>query len=183
MHIIVGLGNPGDKYKLTRHNVGWLVVDELAKKQNGDWETNKKFNAEICKVNDTLLVKPLTFMNLSGKTVQAVLSYYKLLPKTLGVITKKDSDLTSLLTVIHDDLDLPLSTYKKSVDSRSAGHNGVQSIIDYLKTKNFNRIRIGINSETRGQIPADKFVLQKFSDDEQKIVNRQIAEIIHNFEV
>ena len=146
MNIIVGLGNPGDKYKLTRHNVGWLVIDKLAEKQAGTWETNKKFNAEICKLDNTLLIKPLTFMNLSGKTVQAVLSYYKLLPKTLGVVTKKESDLTSLLTVIHDDLDLPLGTYKKSIDSRSAGHNGVQSIIDYLKTKNFIRYRIGMIS-------------------------------------
>jgi len=183
MHIIVGLGNPGNKYKLTRHNVGWLVVDELAKKQSGTWETNKKFNAEVCKISDTLLVKPLTFMNLSGKTVQTVLSYYKLLPKTLGVVTKKASDLTSLLTVIHDDLDLNLGTYKKSVDSRSAGHNGVQSIIDNLKTKNFNRIRIGINSETRGQIPADKFVLQKFSDEELKIINNEVTEIVSGLEI
>ena len=183
MHIIVGLGNPEEKYKLTRHNVGWMVVDELAKKQGGTWETNKKFKADICKLDDTLLIKPLTYMNNSGQAVQAVLSYYKLLPKTMGVVTKKASDLTGVLTVIHDDLDLNLGTYKKSVDSRSAGHNGVQSIIDYLKTKNFNRIRIGINSETRGQIPADKFVLQKFNDNELKIINGQIAEILRGFEI
>lgn len=179
MKIIIGLGNPGDKYILTRHNIGWLVLDELAKQRGGNWETNKKFNAEVCKLGDILLVKPLTFMNLSGKTVQAVLSYYKLLPKTLGMVTKKASDLTSVLTVIHDDLDLPLGTYKKSNDSRSAGHNGVQSIIDILKTKNFNRIRIGINSETRGQIPADKFVLQRFDDDELATINKLIPEIIN----
>jgi peptidyl-tRNA hydrolase, PTH1 family len=178
MKVIVGLGNPGDKYKFTRHNVGWLAVDELAKQQNGTWETNKKFNAEVCKIDDVLLVKPLTFMNNSGKTVQAVLFYYKLLPKTLGVVTKKASDLTGILTVIHDDLDLDLGTYKKSVDSRSAGHNGVQSIIDYLKTKNFNRIRIGISSEARGQIPADKFVLQKFGERELATINKLIPQII-----
>ncbi len=177
MKVIVGLGNPGDRYKLTRHNVGWLVIDKLAKKQNGTWETSKKLNAEICKLEGTLLIKPLTFMNLSGKAVQAVLSYYKLLPKTLGIVTKKESDLTSFLTVIHDDLDLPLGTYKKSVNSRSAGHNGVQSIIDYLKTKNFNRVRIGINNETRGQIPTDKFVLQKFSDDELVVMDKLIPDI------
>lgn len=183
MHIIVGLGNPGDKYKITRHNVGWLVIDELAKQRSGTWEANKKFNAEICKFGDMLLVKPLTFMNNSGKTVQAVLSYYKLLPKTLGVVTKKASDLTGILTVIHDDLDINLGIYKKSIDSRSAGHNGVQSIIDYLKTKKFNRIRIGISSEARGQMPADKFVLQKFGDEELKIINSQIAEIIHELKI
>ena len=117
-------------------------------------------------------------MNNSGQSVQAVLSYYKLLPKTLGVVTKKASDLTSVLTVIHDDLDLNLGTYKKSTDSRSAGHNGVQSIIDILKTKNFNRIRVGINSESRGQIPADKFVLQKFSDNELKKIENVIIKVI-----
>jgi peptidyl-tRNA hydrolase, PTH1 family len=183
MKIIVGLGNPGEKYKLTRHNVGWLAINELANQQGGVWKTNKKFNAEICDFGGMLLVKPLTFMNDSGKTVQAILSYYKLLPKTFGVVTKKASDLTGILTVIHDDLDLNLGTYKKSVDSRSAGHNGVQSIIDFLKTKNFNRIRIGINSEVRGQMPADKFVLQKFSGEELKVVNNQIAEIFRGFKI
>lgn len=181
MHIIVGLGNPEEKYKLTRHNVGWMAVDELAKRQGGTWETNKKFKADICKLNDALLVKPLTYMNNSGQAVQAVLSYYKLLPKTMGVVTKKASDLTGVLTVIHDDLDLNLGAYKKSVDSRSAGHNGVQSIIDYLKTKNFNRIRIGINSETRGQIPADKFVLQGFDGDELIKIKNVTTKVIDTF--
>lgn len=178
MRIIVGLGNPGEKYKYTRHNVGWLVIDELAEKYGGSWEVNKKFNAEMCRIDDILLIKPLTFMNASGKSVQAVLSYYKLLPKTLGVINKKESDLTPLLTVIHDDLDLKLGTCKKSINSRSAGHNGVQSIIDYLKTKNFNRIRIGIQTEMCEKIPADKFVLQKLGDDEMDIIKKIISNII-----
>lgn len=178
MKIIVGLGNPEEKYKLTRHNVGWLTVEELAQKYNINWETNKKFNSDVCKYGDTLLVKPLTYMNNSGQAVQAILSYYKLLPKKLGLITKKESNLTEVLTVIHDDIDINLGSYKKTEDSRSAGHNGVQSIIDQLKTKNFIRYRIGVRSDIRGQMPADKFVLQKFSDKELEIIKSLIPEIV-----
>ena len=182
MKIIVGLGNPGKKYENTRHNVGFMAIDSLAKNLGLNWEESKKFQAEIAKTGNTLLVKPLNFMNNSGQSVQAVLSYYKLLPKKLGVFKVKDGDLSEILTVIHDDLDIALGKYKISLDSRSAGHKGVESIISHLKTKNFKRIRIGIRTEMANKMPADRFVLEKFREEEIKIVdgltNKIISEII-----
>jgi PTH1 family peptidyl-tRNA hydrolase len=171
MRVIVGLGNPGEKYKLTRHNIGFMAIGALAKKLDLAWEKSKKLNAEIAKsplvkggAGGLILVKPLTYMNNSGEAVQAVLSYFK---KT-----------SEALTVIHDDIDILLGKYKIAVDSRAAGHNGVQSIIDNLKTKNFKRVRIGVKTEALEKIPADKFVLQKFGKEELDIVNKLIEEII-----
>ncbi|MFA5359749.1 MAG: aminoacyl-tRNA hydrolase [Patescibacteria group bacterium] len=174
MNIIVGLGNPGEQYQSTRHNVGFMAVDALAKKLDLKWKNNKKFKADIAKGDDVILVKPLTFMNESGSAVVLTLAYYKLSPENL--------------TVIHDDLDIELGKSKISVDSRSAGHNGVQSIIDRLNTKNFKRLRIGIKTSSLEKIPADlarqngveaaKFVLQKFKPEEKKIINSIIPEVI-----
>ena len=195
MKIIVGLGNPGEKYKKTRHNAGFMAVDALARRLGLTWQKNKKFNAEIANapVNigsraiDSLLdkgsggivlIKPLTYMNNSGQAIQSVLSYYKLLPKKLGLIKRKDGDLSETLTVIHDDIDIDLGKYKISANSRSGGHNGVQSIIDNLKTKNFRRIRIGVKTDMLGKIPADKFVLQNFSEEELNTINNLILEIV-----
>ena len=169
MQIIIGLGNPGEKYKLTRHNVGFMTVDVIAKKFDLDWSFNKKFNAEICKSNDLILLKPQIYMNNSGQVISAVLSYYKLIPKNL--------DLSEIVCVIHDDIDLELGKYKESINSGSAGHNGVKSIIDYLKTKNFKRIRIGIKTEDVKNIPTEKFVLQKFNKNEIKIIDKIIGKI------
>jgi PTH1 family peptidyl-tRNA hydrolase len=164
MRIIVGLGNPGEKYKLTRHNIGFMAIDALAKKLDLAWEKSKKLNTEIAKNKEVILVKPLTYMNNSGETVRAVLSYFK---KT-----------SEALTVIHDDIDIALGKHKIAIDSRAAGHNGVQSIINQLKTKNFRRVRIGIKTEQKELIPTEKFVLQKFGQEELNIVNELIGEII-----
>jgi peptidyl-tRNA hydrolase, PTH1 family len=146
MRIIVALGNPGEKYNQTRHNAAWLMLDYIFGQLK--WSKNKKFQAEVAKVGGDLLVKPETFMNDSGITVAKVLHYYKLTPDDL--------------LVLHDDLDLALGKYKICLDSRSAGHKGVQSIIDHLQTQKFKRVRIGISSELREKIPTEKFVLQKF---------------------
>lgn len=164
MRIIIGLGNPGKKYESTRHNAGFAAVDALAKNLGLAWENNKKFKAEIAKNENAILAKPLTFMNESGISAAAILSYFKLMPE--------NSDLSEILTVIHDDLDIELGKYKISTDSRSAGHKGVESIINALKTKNFKRARIGIKPESHVKIPADKFVLQKFSGQEKNIIKK-----------
>jgi PTH1 family peptidyl-tRNA hydrolase len=167
MKIIVGLGNPGEQYKNTRHNAGWLFLDSLL----GDvkWSENSKFKALIHENGGTIFVKPLTFMNESGTSVRKIMDYYGLLPKNFGIIDKKDSDLTDVLTVIHDELDLDFGTYKIATDSGSAGHRGVQSIIDHLKTKKFTRLRLGIKNELlRTHIPPDKFVLDNFSREEKE---------------
>jgi len=178
MKIIVGLGNPDFKYHLTRHNFGWLVLDALAEKYNLEWENNKKFKGYVAQGQDFFLLKPLTYMNNSGQAVRAVMDYYKLLPKKLfGHV--KDTDLSDVLTVIHDDLDLDLGKHKIATNSGSAGHRGVQSIINHLKTKKITRIRLGIRTKDVGVIPSDKFVLMKFPNEEIKVVNEKIEEIIN----
>jgi len=166
MKIIVGLGNPGEQYKNTRHNIGWLALDYLL----GDvkWSENKKFNAFTYEDGEFLFVKPTTYMNNSGQSVYKILNYYKLLPKAFGLISKKESDLKDSLTVIQDDLDLNFGDQKIATDSGSAGHRGIESIIHNLKTKKFTRIRLGIKNDLfKTHIPPDKFVLQSFNKEER----------------
>lgn len=178
MKLIVGLGNPGEQYARTRHNVGFRLVDDLAKKLNLEWHLNKKFNALVADGQDMLLAKPQTFMNNSGQSVRAIIDYYKLLPKSLGIIAKGDQDLNDVLTIIHDDLDIAIGKYKISTDSRSAGHNGVQSIIDRLKTKKIRRVRIGIKPGADNRIPIEKYVLEAFTAQEKDTIANLIQEII-----
>ena len=181
MKIIIGLGNPEEKYNGTRHNIGFYFLDKI--KENfsfPDFSLEGKFKAEMTRGviaseakqspeiatpptasrNDenVILVKPQTFMNLSGEAVRAILDFYKLTPADI--------------IVLHDDLDIKIGEYKIATDSRSAGHNGVQSIIDNLDTQNFTRIRIGIGQDQDGvlacRLDAHDFVLQKFSAEELK---------------
>jgi peptidyl-tRNA hydrolase, PTH1 family len=185
MKIIAGLGNPDEKYSITRHNAGFMVLDALALELGLAWEKNKKFKALIIKIpgksiptikEDTVLVKPQDYMNNSGGTMQAVLKFYN--------IDTADENLPDILTVIHDDLDIDLGKYKISVDSRAAGHNGVQSIIDRIGTKNFTRIRIGIKPmpqmdlARRNEVEAAKFVLEKFKLEELETIKNLLPEII-----
>lgn len=180
MKIIIGLGNPSKKYDYTRHNVGFMVINTIGKQQNLIFQFNKKFNSEIIKNQNSIFIKPQTFMNNSGQSAKTIMSYYKLLPKKLGLIKQKNADLSSILTVIHDDIDIDLGKYKISINSSSAGHNGVQSIINHLKTKNFKRIRIGVKTEMIKKIPIEKFVLQEFNKKEIKIINNLIPTILVN---
>lgn len=167
MQIIVGLGNPGEQYKNARHNVGWLALDHWL--TGVKWTESKKFSALIYEDGEYLFVKPLTFMNLSGEAVQKILDYYKLRPKNLGFLAKKDADLNDCLLVVQDEIDIEFGKWRLSTDSASAGHRGIQSIIDRLKTKKFRRIRIGVkNSLLKNPIPPDKFVLQPFTGEERK---------------
>ncbi len=171
MKIVVGLGNPGDKYKNTRHNAGWLFLDNII----GDvtWQTSKKFNALIFEKDDIVFVKPLTFMNNSGQSVRKIMDYYGLIPKKLGLFNKKDEDLNESLTVIQDDIDIDLGVDKIATNSSSAGHRGIDSIITHLKTKKFKRVRLGIKNELlRKVIPTEKFVLQSFDKAELETLKK-----------
>ncbi len=148
MKLIVGLGNPGIKYEKTRHNIGFMVLDILAESEQFD---SKKVK----------LIKPQTMMNNSGQEVKKIADYYKIKPEDI--------------LVIHDDIDLSLGEIKIQQSRSSAGHKGVQSIIDALGTKDFIRIRIGIKprnreQETENRIDTEKFVIQKFTEEEEKIV-------------
>lgn len=176
MQIIIALGNPGEKYTKSRHNTGWLAFDYWL--GTVTWKENKKFSSLLYEDGEFLFVKPLTFMNDSGRAIQKILSYYKLLPKKLGFTNKSDADLNSVLTVVHDDLDLNFGSYKIATDSGSAGHNGVKSIIDQLKTKKFTRLRIGIKNELlKIHIPPEKFVLGQFSNEEQNQLPKIFSQI------
>ncbi|MDP4000764.1 MAG: aminoacyl-tRNA hydrolase [bacterium] len=155
MIIIAGLGNPDKKYEHTRHNLGFRVLDLVA--GGAEWED--KYDSKLIKLKDVLLVKPQSFMNNSGKALKQIFKFYP------------DSELI----VIHDDLDFPLGSLKIMKNISSAGHNGVQNIIDELSTQDFIRIRLGIdNPETRGQIPGEDYVLQKFTEKEEKLVTEVI---------
>jgi PTH1 family peptidyl-tRNA hydrolase len=163
MILVVGLGNPGKKFEKTRHNVGFLVLNEFSKNNNfPKFKLSKKFQAEITEGEiagqKVILAKPRTFMNLSGKCVKLLTKTYNLKPNNL--------------IAIHDDLDLPLGKIKISFGRGAAGHKGVESIIRELKTKNFVRFRIGIKPKTYNLKPItlEKFVLQKFTNEEEKIV-------------
>ncbi|MFH1291814.1 MAG: aminoacyl-tRNA hydrolase [bacterium] len=150
MKIIIGLGNPGAKYAKTRHNVGWMILDELS---DGKWHESKKSKAMYLKTEidgeQVELIKPLTFMNNSGHSVSHTIKNHNL---------KLDKDLI----VIHDDKDIELGKIKVQADRSSAGHKGVQSIIQQLGTQNFIRVRVGIANKKSLTQSTDKFVLKKF---------------------
>jgi len=166
MKLIIGLGNPGKKYEKTRHNLGFLAIDQLAEKiKINDWKIKMQFNANIAEENfnneKIILAKPQTFMNNSGMAIKSITDYYKISAENI--------------LIIHDDIDLKLGEIKIQKNRSSAGHNGVQSIIDYLKTKDFIRIRLGIKPiDQETIIDIEKFVLQKFSKKEESIVQKII---------
>lgn len=182
MRLLVGLGNPGDKYKNNRHNAGFMTLDAINAQLGFNWQTSKKWNARFAKEGNFIYLKPLTYLNNSGQAVEAIMSYYKLLPKKFSIIKKKNADLSEILTVIHDDLDIEMGKYKVSVDSRSAGHKGVESIIRHLGTKNFQRVRIGLKTEASTNYEAKNYVLQNFNREEKQIIEDVIKNILGEIE-
>jgi PTH1 family peptidyl-tRNA hydrolase len=163
MKLIVGLGNPGKHYALTRHNAGFLAVDYIARGLGLEFAEHKKTKSLLAKDAGIILLKPQAFMNLSGESVVAALNFFKL--------TKED------LLVIHDDLDIALGKLKMTASSRAAGNNGVQSIIDALGSQDFQRIRIGIKSEETASWPAEKFVLSKFEPEDLETIKELFPQI------
>ncbi|MDP2918559.1 MAG: aminoacyl-tRNA hydrolase [bacterium] len=157
MILFIGLGNPGKKYAKTRHNVGFFAANKLRESLKlPEFNFEKKFKAEIAKNENLILAKPQTFMNDSGETVSLLYNFYKIDPAHLWLA--------------HDDLDIPLGEYRVQKDKSSAGHKGAQSVIDALGAQDFHRLRIGISAERSSQIPAENFVLEKFTAEEEKII-------------
>jgi peptidyl-tRNA hydrolase, PTH1 family len=157
--IIVGLGNPGTCYQWTRHNIGFQVVDRLAE-GNHLSICHKRFKAQfgkgrICS-QDVLLIKPLTYMNLSGLAIQQVVRFYKVGPE----------DLPRDLIVIHDDLDLPFGAFRIKRWGGDGGHQGVRSVIESLGDSHFLRLKVGIGRPLRGSDPAE-YVLNPFDGTER----------------
>lgn len=162
MYLFVGLGNPGLKYKLTRHNAGFLVVDEIARKYGIDWG-KKGFHSIYGRGKildwDVILAKPQTYMNLSGQALVELVNYYKI-------------DLKQML-VISDDMDLPLGNIRLKQSGSSGGHKGLASIIDLLGTNQFTRLRIGIGKPA--VIPVIDFVLTPFDKEEKPVLKSVIT--------
>lgn len=177
MYLIAGLGNPKEEHKFNRHNTGWIVLDNVLGKV--DWNQSSKANAfffnDLIKKEKVEYFKPTTFMNNSGSAI--------LFEKTKNKIKNEN------IIVIYDDLDLPLGTIKISFNKSSGGHNGLNSIIKKLKTKEFTRIRVGISPATpsgkikkpQGEEKIYKFLLGNFKEEEIKTikkVSKKIAEAI-----
>lgn len=167
--LIIGLGNPGEKYENTRHNLGFMVLDEFSKKTNAEnnpFKLEEKFESLIKHYDHenqrVILAKPQTFMNNSGRAVKKIMDFYKI-------------GLENLI-IVHDDIDLPLEKIRTSKDSSSAGHKGIGSIIETLGSQDFRRIRCGIRNEINENIPTEKFVLQKFSKEEMGKLDNFIEE-------
>lgn len=166
--LIVGLGNPGAKYDRTRHNIGFEIVDALAKSYPGvAIAENKRFQGLTGEFRSgmerVVLLKPTTFMNNSGQAVRAVLDWYKLAPESV--------------LVVYDDMDLPTGKLRLRLSGSAGGHNGMKSIIAHLGTKEFPRLRVGIGSTDKaeeGDRAVVSHVLGRFSPEDRKIVDAVI---------
>ena len=155
--LIVGLGNPGPTYKNNRHNIGFMLIDELVSRQNAQKLSSSSFKGELFKFSNHFLLKPLTFMNLSGESIQAVKNFYKI----------------EKVVVIHDDLDLPFGTLRFKHGGGHGGHNGLKSTDEKI-SREYARIRMGIGKpEHKGEVAS--YVLSDFSDSEFKHLKEWIS--------
>ncbi len=158
MKMIVGLGNIGSKYAQTRHNVGFMIVDEVADRLNADFQTSK-FEAEVATTfvngEKVMLVKPSTYMNESGRAVGPLMSYYNVTPQDL--------------LVVHDDLDLPLGKVRLKQKGSAGGHNGIKSIIAHVGDQQFKRVKVGIDHPQKMSVV--DYVLGKFTPAQSGALN------------
>lgn len=155
MKLIVGLGNPGTEYSQTRHNLGFMVANELANHYQTSFGPDKKLKADIAKFEyrdePILIAKPQTFMNLSGDSVRLTMDYYKVALEDVWIVS--------------DDLDLEFGTVRIRQGGGSGGHNGLKDIIQKCG-EDFVRFRVGIKNDLLNRVPAEDFVLQKFNQEE-----------------
>ena len=170
MKLITGLGNYEPKYLLTRHNAGFIAVDLFAKRHNQEFKTEKKLKGMISKFRfnneDIILLKPLTFMNLSGESIALTCNFYKIEPKDVFVI--------------FDDISLDLGKIRLRASGSDGGHNGIKSVIKHLSTKDFDRLKIGIGPQPN--IPSENFVLQNFTAQQLETLKDVLSqEIIEDY--
>lgn len=167
MKCIIGLGNIGKVYENTRHNLGFISVDYLSKKFNISIDKKRKksiYGEGVINGEKISLIKPTTYMNLSGEAIVEIMNWYK--------IDAKD------ILVIYDDIDIPLGEVRYRLKGSSGTHNGMRNIIDNIKTEEFARIRIGMENRCGLPIPLIDYVLQKFSKDELEKINKEIMPIV-----
>lgn len=178
MKLIVGLGNPGPKYVLTRHNVGFMLLDVLAQAFEGhdNWKTDKEFRAQTMKTNiagqPVLMIKPQTFMNLSGESVQPAAAMFKI-------------PLEDIL-VVHDEIDLPFGEVRFQSKRGPGGHNGIKSVHQMLGSDEYCRMRLGVGrpqqfvndqgEKTGAVMEVHAYVLQNFTKDEQRALQQELFE-------
>ena len=162
MRLIVGLGNPGKNYESTRHNVGFMTIDKVAEHFNAEFRLESKLKGMITSVvykgEKTFLLKPMTYMNLSGDSIRAVINFYKI--------------PVDEMLIICDDLDSKTGRVRLRANGSSGGHNGLKSIESQVGTQEYKRIKIGIDRSN--VIPVIDWVLQKFSTDEMVEINKAI---------
>ena len=156
MKLIAGLGNPGSQYELSRHNAGFLILELLAEKYATTFQKSTKFNADVAKASiqghQCLLLKPSTYMNLSGTSIRQAMAFYKL--------------SIEHVIVIYDDIDLSAGTVKTRLNGSHGGHNGIRHIIQELGSNNFSRIKLGVGRPTQEQAAISSWVLARFSEEE-----------------
>lgn len=167
--LLVGLGNPGQKYERTRHNIGFEVIDNLAKTWAVNLADNKRFQGSVGESRSAagdrlILLKPTTYMNRSGQAVRAIIDWYKLSPDDV--------------LIIYDDMDLPTGRLRLRLSGSAGGHNGMKSIISHLGTQSFPRLRLGIsradNTENQANRAVIGYVLGKFAPDERKLMDAAV---------
>lgn len=160
MKLVVGLGNPGKKYEHNRHNAGLIILDAFVQLRGLSWSKQRKIMAQIAvsKEDGAILVKPETFMNVSGRVVAQALSYYS--------IPVAD------LIVVHDDVDLEPKQLRVAVGASAAGHHGVQHIIEQIGSQGFTRIRVGIGRPAENSRQVEHYVLTDFSAPELEVVKK-----------
>jgi len=160
--LIVGPGNPGNSYQDTRHNIGFMVMDVLATRLGTAFQVEKRWESHVAKFAGGFLVKPQTYMNLSGRAVGSVGRFYKITPQET--------------LVVFDDVDLPLGRLRLRASGSAAGHNGLKSLISTLGTDQFPRVKVGIGADS-GRPAGDRLVghvLGKFSEDEKAAVAQAV---------
>jgi peptidyl-tRNA hydrolase, PTH1 family len=167
--LIVGLGNPGRAYEDTRHNVGFMVLDRLAAAAGVSFQSTPKWQSHLAKIPGcgTLLLKPQTFMNLSGRAIQQLLSFHKWPPEQI--------------LVIYDDVALPLGTLRFREKGSAGGHNGIKSILQHLGTDTFPRLKLGIGGSAPGEMVGH--VLGKFSPNERPLLENMLATAVDAVQV
>lgn len=163
--LVLGLGNPGRDYADTRHNLGWMVLNALADRENLTWKSQPAFEAETTRWDHPsgrpiLLAKPLTYMNESGRSAQKLAHYFKM--------------RSSAIATLYDDLSLDLGTVKVSQQGSPGGHNGVASLIEHLGG-GFSRYRLGIGPKAPKQMDLKDFVLAKFTSEQRELVEKQLT--------
>jgi PTH1 family peptidyl-tRNA hydrolase len=178
MKLITGLGNPGEKYLNTKHNVGFLFLDALREKflyqkdiSTTEWEEEKIFSSQLAFLKEGnrvigIMQKPLTYMNRSGEAVAKLVKKYEI------------ADLADNFILVHDDLDIPLGKFKIQRGKSPLGHNGVKSVEDEIGIVDFKRVRIGIEARENKNIPGEDYVLTKFTKEQQEIIDEVIQEAI-----